>query len=163
MTAWKWLLLVDWWSYFLAGTGGLGCHVVKEGAKLEVEREGCFAGALPWLGGLPKAAHHPGENKVRPWKILERRTHLSLPEALLLAPTEQLQTLDQWSMVIQKWTMETLEKLPVIATSGWIRLLLLRQPPPQPLLLLLRHKYKIKYVTKVFNRGKPTKNIGNRS
>ena len=69
--------------------------MVKEGAKLEVEREDCFAGALPWLDGLPKAAHHPGENKVKTWKISERRTHLSLPEALLLAPTEQLQTLDQ--------------------------------------------------------------------
>ena len=53
----------------LAVTDGLGCHVVKEGAKLEVEREDCFAGALPWLDGLPKAAHHPGENKVKTWKI----------------------------------------------------------------------------------------------
>jgi len=43
----------------IAVTAGLGCQGVKEGAKLEVGIRDCFDGALPWLGGSPKAARHP--------------------------------------------------------------------------------------------------------
>jgi len=44
----------------LVVTGGLGCQGVKKaGAKLEVGIKDCSGGALPLLGGSPKAAHHP--------------------------------------------------------------------------------------------------------
>ena len=72
--------------------------------------------------------------------------------SLLLLSSSRLWINDQWSSKSEQW--KTLEKLPVIATSGWIQLLLLRQPPPQPLLLLLRQNLKCE--TKVFNEGKPT-------